>query len=407
MAQDEKRGPGERWRAPYACDPAASRGRLYGEPASPTRSPFQRDRDRILHSNAFRRLKHKTQVFIHHEGDHFRTRLTHTLEVAQIARSIARRLGLDEDLCEAISLGHDLGHPPFGHAGERALADALSQYGGFDHNAQSLRVLTTLERRYPLFDGLNLTWETLEGLVKHNGPLTDAEGTPIGAYAGQSLPFAISAYIERQDLELHRPASVEAQVAGIADDIAYDTHDIDDGLRAGLISIADLEGASLPGPILAGIVHDYPDLDHARLVHELVRRLITAMIEDVIAETRRRLDGLPELSPESVRMEMRPIVAFSDESAASEAALKRFLFENLYRSDAVMRPVKLAEGVIADLYEAFFADLSLMPDEWQSAVDLSEPAELARHIADYIAGMTDRFALSEHRRLFDATPDLG
>ncbi len=406
MAQDE-RDPGEHWRAPYACDPAGSRGRLYGEPASLTRSPFQRDRDRILHSNAFRRLKHKTQVFVHHEGDHFRTRLTHTLEVAQIARSIARRLGLDEDLCEAISLGHDLGHPPFGHAGERALADALSLYGGFDHNAQSLRVLTTLERRYPLFDGLNLTWETLEGLVKHNGPLTDADGTPIGAYAGQSLPFAIRAYIERQDLELHRSASVEAQVAAIADDIAYDTHDIDDGLRAGLISIADLEDAPLPGPILADIVRDYPDLDHSRLVHELVRRLITAMIEDVIAETRRRLDGLPEHSPESVRNEMRPIVAFSDESAASEAALKRFLFENLYRSDVVMRPVKLAEAVIADLYEAFFDDLSRMPDEWQSAVDSDEPAELARHIADYIAGMTDRFALSEHRRLFDATPDLG
>jgi dGTPase len=406
LAQEEKR-PGERWRAPYASDPAGSRGRLYAEPASRTRSPFQRDRDRILHSNAFRRLKHKTQVFIHHEDDHFRTRLTHTLEVAQIARSIARPLGLDEDLCEAIALGHDLGHPPFGHAGERALDEALILYGGFDHNAQSLRVVTMLERRYPLFDGLNLTWETLEGLVKHNGPLTDEDGTPIGAYAGHALPFAIRAYIEQHDLDLHRSASMEAQVAAIADDIAYDTHDIDDGLRAGLLSIADLEDAPLSGPILAGIVRDYPGLDHARLVHELVRRLITAMIEDIIAETRRRLDALPEPTQEAVRSQTRPVVAFSGETANSEAALKRFLFENLYRSNAVMRPVELAEGVIADLYDAFSDDPSLLPDEWQSQVGPGEPPELARHIADYIAGMTDRFALSEHRRLFDATPDLG
>ncbi len=406
MGKHETR-PGEHWRAPYACDPAASRGRLYAEPASPTRSPFQRDRDRILHSNAFRRLKHKTQVFIHHEDDHYRTRLTHTLEVAQIARAIARPLGLNEDLCEAISLAHDLGHPPFGHAGERALDAALKDHGGFDHNAQSLRVVTMLERRYPLFDGLNLTWETLEGLVKHNGPLTDADGTPIGAYAGQTLPFAIRAYIEQHDLELHRSASVEAQVAAIADDIAYDTHDIDDGLRAGLLSIADLEDTPLSGPILAGIVQDYPGLDHARLVHELARRLIAAMIEDVIAETRSRLDAMPEPLLEAVRGQMRPVVAFSDENGALEAALKRFLFENLYRSDAVIRPVKLAEGVIADLYGAFFNDPSLMPDEWQLQSNPDEPAELARRIADYIAGMTDRFALSEHRRLFDATPDLG
>jgi dGTPase len=406
LAQKEKR-PGERWRAPYASDPAGSRGRLYDEPASPTRSPFQRDRDRILHSNAFRRLKHKTQVFIHHEGDHFRTRLTHTLEVAQIARSIARPLGLDEDLCEAISLAHDLGHPPFGHAGERALEEALGLYGGFDHNAQSLRVVTMLERRYPLFDGLNLTWETLEGLVKHNGALTDADGTPIGAYAGHALPFAIRAYIEQHDLELHLSASVEAQVAAIGDDIAYNTHDIDDGLRAGLLSIADLEGAPLSGPILADIAQDYPGLDDSRLVHELVRRLITTMIEDVIAETGRRLDALPEPSAGAVRNQMRPVVVFSDECAAFEAALKRFLFENLYRADAVMRPVKLAEAVITDLYGTFFDDPSLLPQEWRLQDNPDEPLELARRIADYIAGMTDRFALSEHRRLFDATPDLG
>ncbi len=406
MANDERR-PGERWRSPYACDPARSRGRLYREPASPTRSPFQRDRDRILHSNAFRRLKHKTQVFIHHEGDHFRTRLTHTLEVAQIARSIARPLGLDEDLCEAISLAHDLGHPPFGHAGERALDAALSQYGGFDHNAQSLRVVTKLERRYPLFDGLNLTWETLEGLVKHNGPLTDVHGAPVGAYAGQALPFAIRAYCEQHDLELHRPATAEAQVAAIADDIAYDTHDIDDGLRAGLLSIADLEDTPLSGSIIADICREYPGLDHARLVHELVRRLITAMIEDVIAETRRRLDSLADSSPEAVASHAMPVVAFSNEYAALEAALKRFLFENLYRSQTVMRPVKLAEAIVTDLYAALAEDPSLLPDEWRLQVDGQDPPEIARCIADYIAGMTDRFALAEHRRLFDATPDLG
>jgi len=406
LAQNEKR-PGERWRAAFACDPAKSRGRLYEEPSSPTRSPFQRDRDRILHSNAFRRLKHKTQVFIHHEGDHFRTRLTHTLEVAQIARSIARPLGLDEDLCEAISLGHDLGHPPFGHAGERALDEALSHFGGFDHNAQSLRVVTMLERRYPLFDGLNLTWETLEGLVKHNGPLTDAAGTPVGAYAGQALPIAIRTYIDRHDLQLHRPASAEAQVAAIADDIAYDTHDIDDGLRAGLLSIADLEDTPLSGPILAEIGRDYPDLDHTRLVHELFRRQITKMIEDVIAETTRRFDTLAEPSLEAIRDRTSPVVAFSNEYVASEATLKRFLFENLYRCEDVMRPVKLAESIVADLYDALFEDPTLLPHEWQIQIDRQDPPALARHIADYIAGMTDRFALSEHRRLFDATPDLG
>jgi len=409
LANDKKR-PGERWRSPYACDPARSRGRLYREPASPTRSPFQRDRDRILHSNAFRRLKHKTQVFIHHEGDHFRTRLTHTLEVAQIARSIARPLGLDEDLCEAISLAHDLGHPPFGHAGERALDAALSQYGGFDHNAQSLRMVTGLERRYPLFDGLNLTWETLEGLVKHNGPLTDAHGAPVGAYAGQELPFAIRAYCQQHDLDLHRAASAEAQVAAIADDIAYDTHDIDDGLRAGLLSIAELEDTPLSGPIIRDIGREYPGLDHARLVHELVRRLITAMIEDVIAETRQRLDGLGglgEASPQAVTDHAVPVVAFSGEYAAHEAALKRFLFENLYRSQTVMHPVRLAEAIVADLYAALAGDISLLPDEWRLQADGQDPPEIARHIADYIAGMTDRFALAEHRRMFDATPDLG
>jgi dGTPase len=265
---------GVRWRAPYASDPAASRGRLHPEPENALRSPFQRDRDRIIHSNAFRRLKHKTQVFIHHEGDHFRTRLTHTLEVAQIARSLARPLGLDEDLCEALALAHDLGHPPFGHAGERALDEALSEFEGFDHNAQSLRVVTALERRYPLFDGLNLTWETLEGLVKHNGPLLDPAGRPAGPYAGGDLPYAIRACQAEYDLDLGSFASLEAQVAAVSDDVAYDCHDLEDGLRAGLLDIEALEDQPIAGPILVAIRAEHPGLERARTVHELIRRVI-------------------------------------------------------------------------------------------------------------------------------------
>src|SRR5215468_10561211 len=276
-------------RAPYACDPEASRGRLHPEPPSTSRSAFRRDCDRIIHATAFRRLKHKTQVFVFDEGDHYRTRLTHTLEVAQIARALARRLRLDEDLAEALALAHDLGHPPFGHAGERALDSCLSAFGGFDHNGQTLRVVTTLERRYPAFDGLNLTWETLEGLVKHNGPLTDRAGNPIGHYRERGLPPAIRSHAESQDLELWSFASAEAQVAALADDIAYDAHDIDDGLRAGLFALDDLGAIPLIQTILAGIAREHADLDPGRRAHELLRRLITAMIEDVIAETGRRL----------------------------------------------------------------------------------------------------------------------
>jgi dGTPase len=352
---------GERWRAAYAADPAASRGRLFSEPADRLRSVFQRDRDRVIHSNAFRRLKHKTQVFIHHEGDHFRTRLTHTLEVAQIARSIACPLGLDEDLAEALALAHDLGHPPFGHAGERALDRALAGFEGFDHNAQSLRVVTKLERRYPQFDGLNLSWETLEGLAKHNGPLIDAAGQSLEGGEGASLPYAIRVFQESLDLDLHRFPSLEAQAAAISDDIAYDSHDLEDGLRAGLLQISALEGRPLTGPILSRIRAEHPGLEPARLQHELVRRIITVLIADVLAETLRAIHQADSQSPEAVQDAGQGLVRFSPEMARSETALKLFLFDNLYRHRAVMERVELAQSVVADLFHAFTADPTLMP----------------------------------------------
>src|SRR6476661_456432 len=279
-------------RVPFACDPDRSRGRLFAEPPSKTRSPFRRDCDRVIHSTAFRRLKHKTQVFVFHEGDHYRTRLTHTLEVTQIARALARTLGLDEDLAEALALAHDLGHPPFGHAGERALDACLGDFGGFDHNAQTLRTVTATERRYPDFDGLNLTWETLEGIVKHNGPLTDAEGKPIGKYREAGVPQAIRDYTATYDLALWSHASAEAQVAAIADDIAYDAHDLDDGLRAELFNLSDLAGLPVIGGLLREVRDQYPGIDPPRLTHELVRRLIGKLIEDVVGESVRRLGAV-------------------------------------------------------------------------------------------------------------------
>jgi dGTPase len=398
---------GQRWRAPYASDPAASRGRVHPEPEDELRSPFQRDRDRILHSNAFRRLKHKTQVFVHHEGDHFRTRLTHTLEVAQIARSLARPLGLDEDLTEALALAHDLGHPPFGHAGERALDHALSAFEGFDHNAQCLRVVTMLERRYPLFDGLNLTWETHEGLVKHNGPVADSSGRAAGPYAGGRVPYAFLAFHDQQDLELHLFASLEAQVAAIADDIAYDSHDIEDGLRARLLSLSDFEDQPMTGPLLRAIHAQHPGLDPARVAHELVRRMITSMIVDVLSEGSRAIAAKRVRNVEDVHRAGERLIRFSEQQASAERSLKQFLYDSLYRHEAVMRPVRVAEALIADLFEAFAADPSLMPAEWGHDLDLGDAEKIARRVADYIAGMTDRYAISEHQRLFDETPDLG
>src|SRR5450432_4221769 len=309
-------------RAPYACDPDRSRGRLFAEPPSRTRSPFRRDCDRVIHSTAFRRLKHKTQVFVFHEGDHYRTRLTHSLEVAQIARALARQLGLDEDLTEALALAHDLGHPPFGHAGERALNACLQAHGGFDHNAQTLRVVTSLEHRYPDFDGLNLTWETLEGIVKHNGPLSERSGAPVGRYREHGIPAGISEYNRTHDLELWSFASLEAQVAAIADDIAYDAHDIDDGLRAGLFGVDDLKVMPLAAEIIAETGRHYPDLDDARRGAEMVRELISYLIGAVVAETRRRLERAKPQSVDDVRNLGDVLVAFSPGVAQAEAEIK-------------------------------------------------------------------------------------
>src|ERR1700710_1178917 len=306
-------------RSVYACDPDRSRGRLFAEPPSQTRSPFRRDCDRVIHSTAFRRLKYKTQVFVFHEGDHYRTRLTHSLEVAQIARALARQLGLDEDLTETLALAHDLGHPPFGHAGERALDACLSAHGGFDHNAQTLRVVTALEHRYPDFDGLNLTWESLEGIVKHNGPLTDKAGKPIGRYRDRSVPPGISEYDRSYDLELWSFASLEAQVAAIADDIAYDAHDIDDGLRAGLFWGDDLHVIPLTAEMIAEIARHYPDLDDVRRGAELVRELISYLIGAGVTETRRRLDIARPTSVEDVRNLGNVLITFPPEVAQAEA----------------------------------------------------------------------------------------
>ena len=390
-------------RAIYAADPGKSRGRRFPERSSPTRNAFRRDCDRIIHTTAFRRLKYKTQVFIFHEGDHYRTRLTHTLEVAQIARALARALQLDEDLSEALALAHDLGHPPFGHAGERALDACLKDHGGFDHNAQTLRIVTELERRYPVFDGLNLTWETLEGVVKHNGPLTDPSGAPVGRYRASGLPEAIRRYNTQHDLELFSFASAEAQAAAIADDIAYDAHDIDDGLRAGLFALEDIASVPLVGAIIAAIRVEYPTLEPERLVHELVRRLIGSMVEDVIAETRQRLHEDNPQSPAEVRHARRPMVAFSAAMAKSDMAIKGFLYPRMYRHARVERVMREAEQVVRDLFEHYRRNPQDMPAEWSAAADEQEGI---RNIADFIAGMTDRYALIEHARFFSTTPDL-
>jgi dGTPase len=388
-------GPGGRALAPYASDPSASRGRLHAEAEAATRSPFQRDRDRIIHSTAFRRLKHKTQVFVYHEGDHHRTRLTHSLEVAQIARSICRTLGLDEDLAEALALAHDLGHTPFGHAGEEALDAVMRPYGGFDHNAQTLRILTKLEHRYAAFDGLNLTWETLEGAVKHNGPLL----RPGVALA--HLPAAIVEFSAAWDLELDSFAGPEAQVAALADDIAYNNHDIDDGLRDGLFAIDDLLPLPLVGDIIRDVRRRWPALEQGRLIHETVRRLINVMIEDVVAETRRRLAAAAPASVEALRRLDHAVVAFSASMAGDNKALKDFLFERMYRHWKVNRMTSRARRVVVDLFAILFREPQCLPDEWRVLAGVADEPARARVVADYIAGMTDNYALDEHRRLYD------
>ena len=396
---------GREW-AVYATNPAQSRGRRYAEPASPTRNAFRRDCDRIIHSAAFRRLAHKTQVFVYHEGDHYRTRLTHTLEVAQIARSLARALGLDEDLSEALALAHDLGHPPFGHAGERALDELLSALGGFDHNAQALRIVTDLERRYAAFDGLNLSWETLEGLVKHNGPIIDREGLAVGRYARQGAPAPIIAYSKIQELELWTYASGEAQVAALSDDIAYDAHDIDDGLRADLFRLDDIASVPLIASILSKIDAQHPGIEPARRVHETMRALITRMIEDVIAETGRRVAMLKPRSAADVRDAPRPVVGFSPAMEKADRDIKGFLYPRMYRHDRVMRVMADAERVVHDLFVHYVTTPADLPAEWGEGLDITDTSGRARRIGDYIAGMTDRYALVEHAKYFNGTPEL-
>ncbi|PVB63668.1 deoxyguanosinetriphosphate triphosphohydrolase [Labrenzia sp. 011] len=400
-------GFGAQSRAVYAENPANSRGRLFPESESPTRTPFQRDRDRIIHSSAFRRLKHKTQVFVYHEGDHFRTRLTHTIEVSQIARSLARALRLDEDLAESLALAHDLGHTPFGHEGEDVMHESMAPFGGFDHNAQSLRVVTHLEQRYAEFDGLNLSWETLEGLVKHNGPLVAADGAPLGKFRGAELPFAIREYAGQQDLLLGTWPGGEAQAAAIADDIAYDAHDLDDGLRAGLFAIDDMRDVPFLADILTEVDAKYPGLEESRRIHEIVRRSITRMVEDVIHEAVRNIARVNPGSAEDIRMAGRCLVGFSEEMAVAEKDVKRFLFARVYRHRDVLAVRRLVARVVRDLFSGFKEDPALMPSPWNEGLQELSEDDVARRVCDYIAGMTDRYAIEEHRRLFDDTPDLG
>ena len=387
--------------APYAARADQTRGRLYEEPESRRRTPFQRDRDRVVHSTAFRRLKHKTQVFIYHEGDYYRTRLTHSLEVAQIARTLARNMKLDEDLAECVALAHDLGHPPFGHTGEDVLIECMEPYDGFDHNAQTLRLLTRLERRHAAFDGMNLTWETLEGVVKHNGPLITAEKT------ADDLPAAIVEYSKKQDLGLATFASLEAQFAAIADDIAYNNHDIDDGLRAGLFSFADALELPLFGPVLHAARARHPDAPSEILIAESVSDLIGAMAEDVVLATRERLDELDPKNADDIRHASEMMVDFSGSMKAELNGLRTFLMNNMYRHVDVNRARSQAKRVVRALFELFMDEPETLPPEWHERYeaynDDAGRAKLPRIVCDYIAGMTDRFAIREYERLFGMT----
>jgi dGTPase len=385
--------------APYACRPSSSRGRFHTEAESATRSCYQRDRDRIIHSAAFRRLKHKTQVFVQHEGDYYRTRLTHSLEVAQIARSVARVLALDEDLAEALSLAHDLGHTPFGHAGEDALNAAASRIGGFDHNAHALRLVTQLEHRYAAFDGLNLTWETLEGLVKHNGPLLTHRNSA-------QLPAPIADFDRQWSLELSSWPGMEAQVAAIADDIAYVNHDIDDALRAGLFSVDDLISATLAGPMAKAVLDRFGALELGRLIGEVVHRLIGALIDDLLAETRARLARSGPQSAADVRQLCSPSVSLSSAMAENLLQLKGFLYDRMYRHPRVVAAMSVAKDVVAGLFAAFAGDPGLMPADWRHACGDTGDARTEQVVRDYIAGMTDRFALVEYRRIFQTEVEL-
>ncbi len=382
-------------RVAFATDPNRSRGRLHAEPPSATRTDFQRDRDRIIHSDAFRRLKQKTQVFVAHEGDHYRTRLTHSLEVSQIARTAARLLGLDEDLAETLSLAHDIGHPPFGHAGETALNAVMKDYGGFDHNAQALRVLTKLEHRYPEFDGLNLTWESLEGVIKHNGPLVTKD-RPL-----DSLPTAFRDYDALQSLGLDTFAGPEAQVAALADDIAYNNHDIQDGLRAGLFKIDDLKDVPLAGEVFQQVMKQYPDIETDRVISESVRRLIGIWVKDLVAEFTRRAAAANPKNVEEVRALSEPLAAFSEDIAERQKPLRKFLFERMYRHHRVNRMMSQASRIVRELFALFMSEPETLPPPWRDRAKASDTTRRARIVCDYIAGMTDTYAIDEHRKLFN------
>lgn len=374
--------------AQFACDPKGSRGRLYPEEESAFRSCFQRDRDRIIHASAFRRLKHKTQVFIEHEGDYFRTRLTHSIEVGQVARTIAKTLGLDLELTEAVALAHDLGHTPFGHTGEDALNELMQPYGGFDHNAQAIRIVTSLERHYADFDGLNLTWETLEGIAKHNGPV------------GEPVPLALADYNARHDLELHTHASAEAQVAALSDDIAYNHHDLHDGLRAELFSTDELAELPIVSNCFAEVDRKYPGLNYYRRRHEALRRFFGVLVSDVITVTQANLTSLAPETPKDVRDAGRMMVQFSDPLWADLKVIREFLFYRMYRAPDVVEMRAQVTSVINTLFPLYMSDPSLLPKQWRKDVaEIRSDTELARIVADYIAGMTDRFALQEHARL--------
>jgi dGTPase len=383
--------------APYACQPDASLGRLHTERMSSFRSPFQRDRDRIIHSSAFRRLKHKTQVFVEHEGDYYRTRLTHSIEVAQVARTIAGVLGLNTDLAECIALAHDLGHTPFGHTGEDALGALMAPYGGFDHNAQALRIVTRLERHYADFDGLNLTWESLEGIAKHNGPVTGPHADE--KHAGP-LPYALAQANAEWDLGLDTFASAEAQVAAIADDVAYSHHDLHDGLRSGLFTEDDLMELPVTGPAFAEVDGLYPGLDAMRRRHEALRRVFGRMVEDVIAVAKNRLEAANPQSVEDVRGLGMTVIRFSKPLYQDLKAIRSFLFTRMYRAPSVMKERARVTETINGLFPLFMAQPELLPAEWRMDVAAAgDEVTLARIVADYVAGMTDRFALQEHARL--------
>jgi len=385
--------------ASYACKPAESRGRLFSEPETPSRSCFQRDRDRVIHSSSFRRLKHKTQVFVYHEGDHFRTRLTHSLEVSQITRSMCRSMHLNEDLGETLALAHDLGHPPFGHVGEMILNECMKNYDGFDHNAQALRLLTRLETHYASFNGLNLTWETLEGLAKHNGPLVDK---PVNhKKPPRELPFGFRDYLPENDLMLHTFPSAEAQIAALADDIAYSTHDMDDGLRAGLFEFEELKTIPIIAQLIDEVMLTYPSAPKNILIHELVRRMINRMVGDLMVESKRRIHALAPKTVDDIRGADEPVIAFGRNMEAAVKELKNFLFTRMYRHYLVNRMASKAKRVVTDLFNLYMSEPGCLPTEWNERVGDPMSEETARVVADFIAGMTDRFAFHEHAKLFD------